>query len=167
MTLRNMQKPDQLLQLERIIRSRIVRATQALNKELESLHKIERELEERQSKVDALDSDMRSLQLFLSGDKAIASSVNAVDYKRGLERRYWIDYDRQREVYYLELTHEERKEQLQKVNEARLRFRSLECKHDILHKRLLKSRRLRESSKTLQQDAEIQDSKLHHSVATG
>lgn len=162
-----LRRVDQLFQLERVIKMRMASAEQALDKELGKLREIEREIDDRQAKVDALKQEMLTVQTFLSGDKPDGDHLAASDYTLGLERRHWIDYDSQRETYYLELTHEEHREQSIVVKEARRRYKSLECKYDILHKKLCHSKQKYEVRKAVQHDAEIQDSRTQRSIATG
>lgn len=167
MSTRKLHNTDQLLQLERVVQTRLRSAEQALNIELDSLRRIEDEIKERQAKVNALNSNLLDVQDFLDGDTENGQPITATDYKLGLNRRYWIDYDKQREDYYLGLTHDEHSEQMQKVNEARLQVKSLECKYEILLKKISTSRRQRIAEKTRQQEVEIQDSRFHVSHSTG
>lgn len=167
MSSRDLRSVDQLFQLERVIKMRMASAEQALDKELGKLREIAREIDERQATVDTLQREMLTVQAFLSGTTPDGNHLAASDYALGLERRYWIDYDSQREIYYLEQTHEEHKEQSKVVNEARRRFKSLECKLDVLNKKMCQSKQLQEIRKAIQHDAEIQDSRTLRSIATG
>ena len=169
MKLRKLSNPDQLLPLARVIKTRLASAERTLQKELESLKTIELEILERQGKVEALQQDLLQLQNFLSNshecitsksDKAESTispaSIDAMAYQRGLDRRYWINYDLERENYYLQLTYDEHTEQLPKVAHARQKYKALQCKCGILDDSLHAAQKSRQTSALKKQEADRQ-----------
>ena len=171
MKLAKLQNPEKLLPLSRVIKTRLDSAERALQKELKALKTIELEILERQGKVDVLNQDLLKLQNFLSdSDKHVsgidsaatnttqAAGIDALDYKMGLDRRYWINYDLERETYYLQLTHDEHAEQLPKVTHARQQYKALQCKFDILEESVHAELKSRQAKVIKNQEAERQGS---------
>ena len=184
---------DQLSPMIRVIKTRLAAAENALQVEIKSLNKIECEIQERQSKVNLLYQDLVQLQRFLSGEDYCGSKtdangngkvssrietseirpassgigMDAVSYQLGLDRRYWINYDLEREHYYLDLTYQEKTEQLLKVNSARQNFKALQCKVKILDQNLHNAQKARQSAVIKRQESEYQDSAVAFSLSKG
>ena len=158
MSARKLPTPDVLKRLLVVIHTRQSSADQKLRVELASLQKIEQEIGERQAKVDKLDSDLLALQKFLAGDTSQSvKPVDAADYQLGLTQRYWINYDLERERYYLDMTHDEHCVQLKKVLTARNEFKILKYKHDTLSGKLRSTKLSQEASQARNEDAERQN----------
>lgn len=175
------QASTQLKAVSQVIHKRLNNAESALQLALAELHKIELELQERTDCVNALNRDLDQLLSFLSADQeadrvadpstnpaanpaahepSSLTPVNAYDYQRALQRRYWLDYDKQREQYYLDMTRDEQVSLSVKVSDARSVYTALKYKCDLMDARLDASRRASQTRAQVRQDAERMDSDL-------
>lgn len=157
-------KSVQLTGLQRVIKTRLASATQALQKELDSLRKIEQEIETRKGQLRVFEDDVVDIQQYLSGVTSNfneTDSMEASEYQLGLKRRFWIEYDREREQYYLDLTYDELKEQARKVQEARSVYKSWKYKSDTLDGKLREFSKLADTLRTNKAEAEYQDNLIH------
>lgn len=146
-----------LERLRAVVKSRLLSAQRTLVVELAGLHRIQAEIDERQVNVNRLKADMLALQLCLGGDTQGAGlTLSAKDYSHGLVRRYWLDYELQKECYYLDLTFDELTEQQVTVQKAQKRVHGLNCKHDQLDHRSRQHKLLHFRQVERRQDMEAQ-----------
>lgn len=153
MTTSKNRSAENLARLRDVYRMRLSAAKRKMQGEQSKLEAVEAELKERQEKVDVLEAGLSDLRHFLSGESD-SLAPSAADYCRAMQRRYWLDFDRQRESYYLKLTHDEHREQCQVLEAARRHYRQLHQRNDVLDEQLRKRARDRLARNERRQEIE-------------
>lgn len=161
--------PEKLMPLTRVVKTRLDSAERGLQKEIRILNTIELEVLEREGKVKELNEELLHLQSFFSDRKdyisergnekkssATGGCVDALSYKRGLDRRYWLKYDLDREDYNLKFTYEELREQLSKVAQARAKYIALQSKYSFLDDSFRAARKSKQLKDIKRQEADLQ-----------
>jgi len=87
------------------------------------------ELVEREGKVAKLEQEIQENVEFL---KSAGENVSAAVLHAANRHRYWTDYDKQKEDYYLDLTRQELKEHTSELQKRRVSLTKLEAKTDVV-----------------------------------
>lgn len=120
------------------------------------------ELAEREGKVSALDQKMEANRQFIRQ----AESGSAVEVKlQGHRHDYWLDYDRQKESFYLEMTRDELAVEVDELRQLQQRVDKLTVKIDTVEKMRKKGEAAR--SRSLQREAEAELSSMIREEAAG
>ena len=93
------------------------------------VHKSRMELHDREEKVAKLDAEIKENVDFLS---AAGENVSAEVLHAANRHRYWTDYDKQKEVYYVELTQQELSDNIAELERRRISLTKLEAKSTAL-----------------------------------
>ena len=95
------------------------------------------ELKERENKVAKLDAEIKENVDFLidAGEGVSAEVLHAAN-----RHRYWTDYDKQKEVYYVDMTKQELSDNLDELQRRRVSLTKLEAKNDVIGTMMRKNR---------------------------
>jgi len=122
--------------------------------QLEKVSKTKQELIERQALIAALDVQIAENWRFMT---EVSNGRSAVEQQAASRHRYWIDYDKQKETFYLELTYAELDEHQAELKLRQQLHAKLEAKNDALHDLLKKSLRSKRRRLKNRADAEHVD----------
>ncbi len=89
------------------------------------VHKSRVELREREEKVAKLDAEIKENVDFLD---AAGANVGAEVLHAANRHRYWTDYDKQKESYYVDLTQQELSDNIAELDRRRIALTKLEAK---------------------------------------
>ena len=89
---------NQLLQLEKVMRLRTMKAQRAYNKKQEEWNEFKRLVDESQAKVDAFQEELGDVAQYKEEHKKSNSAVTLQDVS---DRRHWLIFDQDLEKYYL------------------------------------------------------------------
>lgn len=93
------------------------------------IRKSRQELIEREERVAKLDSEIQENVDFLSlSDKELSTEM----LHSANRHRYWTDYDKQKENYYVDLTRQELNEYLEELKHRRVFLTKLEAKTEVV-----------------------------------
>jgi len=93
------------------------------------VRKSQLELREREQKVAKLDAEIQENIDFLNaaGEEVSAEVLHAAN-----RHRYWTDYDKQKEVYYVDMTKQELADHVSELQRRRISLTKLEAKNDVV-----------------------------------
>lgn len=143
-----------LEQLLRVYAHKVQVSKFGVLEQLEKVSKTKQELIERQALIAALDVQIAENWRFMT---EVSNGRSAVEQQAASRHRYWIDYDKQKETFYLELTYAELDEHQAELKLRQQLHAKLEAKNDALHDLLKKSLRSKRRRLKNRADAEHVD----------
>lgn len=145
------QSPSSMTRLLQVYRIRLRQAEAKVAGQRLKLADINAELAQRQGRVSVLDQKIEANRQYIRQART-ESSVSV--RLQGQRHDYWLDYDRQKEIFYLDMTRDEFNVEAEELQRLQQRVDKLQVKIDTVEKMHLKGESLR--SGALQREAEAE-----------
>ncbi len=153
----NLPASKQLRDLEKIMRLRTMKAQRAYSKKQEEWNEFKRLVDESQAKVDAFYQELGDVAQFKEDRK---NSNNTTTLQDVTDRRHWLIYDQDLEVYYLGIAKSDLQEATTELAALKATWLKAQNRESNIKDKTLLSQQAESEEEESLQEIEIEDLQL-------